>query len=825
MAIVEIQNETGKGFKKELDSNATALILENLQKFQYKYPIDSTVREVVSNAIDSVREKNIAKAILSGKSKESDFFEEIEGDLYQSSKFNKNYYDLNHLSASDEVIVNYRRGEDRDTFEIIDHGVGLGEDRLEGFFQLAYSSKRLNKATLGRYGLGAKAPLSTGCESFMVETVYNGKKFKFEVFTHKVDSLISQWHSTKDEKNKYVTFSNGFQCYYEETDETNGVKISIPVKKHNRQKYMNAVEKQLMYLPEIILFTEIFEDGYERPINFKARVEFSTDDIIISSNRYYNRPHIVLNNTVYGFIDFEELDLEIKYGSVGIKVTPENIDISPSREEVLWTAKTKEEILKKYTAVEATASEYVAKELKGLDYFEWVSKAFSITRNNGDGPLYHLGKICKLSTVTLKWDKDPSKRYSLDLSTMWGKNWEIDQVGSDYSGRPKRTQSCATASLVGRSDKLYLKDCIYSGKIVPYLQHLGASVINYTKDNVVRDFIYGKLTKEQALKEIDEMPTTQEVYKITLKSDLNLAEFFLSLKEVHRLTSLEIPEDFVTRFAENEGSDGESELIVNNSQARKDLMALRKAQGKIAVSIYFGGKSPSRGELVISELAEPQTCVYGTNEDRENLLKVSNWFSALNDVPTVYLIAKSHIKKFAHQIHVSEIFTKVDENGTLIIHPFVKKHIVRKAFAGLISNISGRGFELIRAIIPKFNDICQQFYKNTRAPQHDPFWPFLRYFSIECRKSEMSQNDVLNIMPEEFAEQIKAIKHIEVFTEEELEQLRWFYRFIECFSPAFDMMMPYGLNTTRHNQCMNLLKVYISSKFDEFGEELEMNEF
>ena len=76
-------------------------------------------------------------------------------------------------------------------------------------------------------------------------TVYNGKKFKFNCYGYKIDSLIGKFSG--DSINKSITFKNGEVIYYEETEDKNYSEIIVPTKRHHRSKYINAVKSQLLY--------------------------------------------------------------------------------------------------------------------------------------------------------------------------------------------------------------------------------------------------------------------------------------------------------------------------------------------------------------------------------------------------------------------------------------------------------------------------------------------------------------------------------------------------------------------------------------------------
>lgn len=160
MAIQEIEKQEiqgTKGGKRRIHAAATGLIMDIAQSQQYTKPIPSCVRELASNAIDSQGEKERAFSILSGKEEVSKYFIERSGELYEDSKWDSSYYDLDHLDKiNNRVELEYKDvdGVGRcDSFIVRDYGVGLGKTRLEGVLSVGYSSKRNRIDALGSYGL------------------------------------------------------------------------------------------------------------------------------------------------------------------------------------------------------------------------------------------------------------------------------------------------------------------------------------------------------------------------------------------------------------------------------------------------------------------------------------------------------------------------------------------------------------------------------------------------------------------------------------------------------------------------------------------------
>lgn len=412
----EIESHSG-GFAKTIDEAGMSLILSNLQKYQYVYPIKSTVREIICNGIDSVAEKQVARKILLGEAKVEDFFVEREGPIYKDSHFDRSYYDLQWFSEHDYVELAYIVGDsmEKDKVQFIDHGVGLGGKRLEGYFKLSYSTKRLSKLPLGKFGIGAKSPLSV-VDMYTIESRYNGRKFRFNIYSKEVDSIVPKLNLETGKENGFVLFAEGtpqeYKVYYEETDEKNGLTITLDAKKFQKKQYIEAVKSQLLYFPNIV-FT-ITENGVQQIIDYRADILYEDDQIVLSNNNYYDKPHLLLNKVNYGYINWEELELENKKGNIGIKVAPEDVEVNPSRESIVWSDKTKEMVLTRFNSVVQIATRMIEKELYQDDFLAWLRTCYSLTSfSKGKNTVVgRLSEIVDLSDVKPSYVPVPELKFN-----------------------------------------------------------------------------------------------------------------------------------------------------------------------------------------------------------------------------------------------------------------------------------------------------------------------------------------------------------------------------------------------------------------------------
>lgn len=391
----------GTGLAKEIEASALPLILDNLQKYQYQYPIKSTIREIASNAYDSVQEKLAAGKILRGEAKVEDYFIHRTEDLYKDSNWDPMYYDLKHLHpAAHNVLIRYVEGKNFDTVEVMDYGIGIGGKRLSGYFKLGYSTKRNTKLALGKFGIGAKVPLSTGVDFYTMETRYNGRLFRFNIYDHKVESLVPAMNLETGGWRSHTTLGAGdntMPAYYEEQEGYNYTKISWRVKKHHKQQYIQAVHQQLLYFTAI-RFEIVDATGRTEVSNPQAEILYEDDYLVVSDNAQFAKPHLLINNVCYGYVDWQELELEDRGGNVALKVRMEDITVNPSRESVIWNDSTRATILKRIEDGIKSATGLIERELKSDDLWTWLKTVANLAIRRDNSVVGRLAQFSGAST-------------------------------------------------------------------------------------------------------------------------------------------------------------------------------------------------------------------------------------------------------------------------------------------------------------------------------------------------------------------------------------------------------------------------------------------
>ena len=654
MAVLNQEiTEGSSGYKKEIDEGGLSLLLDTVQIYIYQFPVKSSTREAVSNSIDSITEKNIAKILLKDPQRVNEFYVEREGDIYKDSRFDKDYYDPNWLSPDDTVYIDYKETgptELRDKISIKDNGVGLGGKRLEGYMKISYSSKRLSTKTLGTFGLGCKAPLSTGADFYSLNTAHNGKEFSFLIYKDKIDNAYSKWN-VDGTINDFIIFAQGtdheYKVYYRKTTKKNYAEVSWDVKKHQKRDYIDAIKSQLLYLKNPIKFTLDHGNNYIENIEFQAKILHETEDYILAEQHYYSRPHLIINGICYGFIDFRELELDDKYGSIGLKMSIDDISVTPSRESCVWNTKTKDATLKTYDNLAKSSEQLINETLSNLGLIDWIKTCGSINKINYDTTkeikvLANLASLTGFSSMSLKYKKTPLK-YSNSIPTLCGSTQIeahlVRRVG-EYDRQKGRS--------VTRLNSVQITDTASLGTSTVYLQYSGGNSLksSYITDHdktaviikpasrsgeefkeIVGNLINGVTTYDEAaallpLMKILTVVEDADKLKDKLKN-YTKGLYFVSIlldEKTLKYEEIDVPVTFKGLL-----DSSEAETLIDTTEEiepaeKVDYSKLRKLNGKVLIQYPRIEQGPqviaSKTEMKLSDLADcTDQIVYGTKED------------------------------------------------------------------------------------------------------------------------------------------------------------------------------------------------------------------
>jgi hypothetical protein len=260
-------------------------------------------------------------------------------------------------------------------FTVKDSGIGLSvEDIRTIYSQYGASTKRMTNTQTGMLGLGCKSAL-TYTNQFTITAVKDGIKTAVIV--------------SRDEDNV------GAMTVVASTkvDEPNGVKISVPINRGDQNEFTNkAKEFFSFWKPGTVLL-----NGKEPEL---VEGNYISEKILIRSNLDYNsrgKHKLVMGNVSYNLSHDElyggdrysnsRVDINITYDSaIVFFVDMGEVDFTPSREELHYTAKTKSLLRKLVENFNNDLSIAIIKDIQGQPthadavarFFSWDSQVNSM---------------------------------------------------------------------------------------------------------------------------------------------------------------------------------------------------------------------------------------------------------------------------------------------------------------------------------------------------------------------------------------------------------------------------------------------------------------
>ena len=655
------------GFEKELDRDSQDMLIELAQAKQYEYPLRSSVREIVCNGIDAIAERNAAIDILSGTCLESDYYETVEGDLYKGSRFDAAYYHPSYLCKDNNVYIEYSSGEgtEKDKLVIRDNGVGLGGLRLQKYFDIGWSSKRLSRVPIGKFGIGAKAPLSVN-PYYVMESRYNGKVYRFMVYTgRKVESIVPRFDLKLNIENQKETLPNGQEIYYETTEEPNGVAISIDMKKHYKQQVIEAVQSQLMYFDNIVFKVD------DEEVDYKATIFYEDEHLVISDNNYYAKPHILLNKINYGYVNWQELEMEDKLGNVALKISPEDVDIAPSRERLIWMDKTKEIITKKIREATNVATKLVEQELTTLDFLEWYRTCSSLGRYADRKSTNIVGRLAAFVDMNMLRPRfnGTDIKYEYNMFDYLDPQYVTYESGMKANARTKKVKR-EKALFLSERIPVVIRDEETSNKKDKYLLELYPSGFYRVKESVSPEFDllanssmvlrYSSIVVPDTFKGTD---AEEDEETIVTQEKTHSYENHILRRKLEGKVVIQTPRMFYETRGRNDIYEWQ-----------KDEISIKSLNDWDKSEIYYGHSSDADTLKFVAYLTRPNEIANSTSYNwRSRCEHYNNDMTNINLV----LISMQNTQYFDDFLHINKFFYKLQDTKITMSQQLIKWNTAR----------------------------------------------------------------------------------------------------------------------------------------------------
>jgi hypothetical protein len=380
---VKVTN-AGDSHKFTISDESAVMVIDSLINL-YSDPIGSLIRELVSNAVDANRERDLK---IKGEVPLD------AGDDINNFAKDKPYVEVinqngNSMLGVEQCIV------------IRDYGNGLSPDRVAKVFTvLGTSTKRITDKLIGGYGIGAKSAFAY-TDTFYVKATHN--KVERMYMLYKGNALPE------------MTLVNEVAV-----DSCNSTEVIIPLKdRGDVVDFENAIKEQLIF------FNNVVYKGFMASFGIPKEV-FSTDNVLIAENTNTSKVKCIVGRVVYP-IDYDLIpelkDDSRKLSNAFLRFKIGEVDLVPSRENLRYTDKTIEAIVDKFNTASGECDTGVVNKLEGeTDFLTWylgiynmpnfTARTWSISvsdnRDNGVSTMIQLGAV---NTDTI------------DLSSIVDKQW------------------------------------------------------------------------------------------------------------------------------------------------------------------------------------------------------------------------------------------------------------------------------------------------------------------------------------------------------------------------------------------------------------------
>ena len=296
-------------------------------------------------------------------------------------------------------------------FKVRDYGKGLTLGEMQNIFcSYGESTKRNSNDYIGQLGIGSKSGFAYG-DNFLVTSFNNGKK---SIYNCVLDQLGT---------------GSLILLLQEDSNDENGIEITIPVKKLDVVSFRNKAIKFYKYWKVLPEFIGEISDSEKKELNLKINSVFKGESWQIYNEYDYNnkKSHIIMGNISYPlnwelvydtsndnfnnnvYIEF------LKANNILINIPIGGVDISPSRESLQYTDKTIKVLQSKVSEIISSLETIIIDRIKNspnlfeakLNYGILFGHINSTDRSVNDYNLRHI--YAKLENVfkihkPLKWN-------------------------------------------------------------------------------------------------------------------------------------------------------------------------------------------------------------------------------------------------------------------------------------------------------------------------------------------------------------------------------------------------------------------------------------
>jgi hypothetical protein len=497
----------------------------------YSNPIESFLRETVSNAWDSHVEAGV----------------------------------------SDPILLEINRDTEKRIYcRIQDFGTGISKERFNDIYlNLGSSTKRDSNELIGAFGLGRLSALAYSDNAYITSN-YEGIKYKYLMYKDGLEIKIDK-------------------LFESPTTERNGVEVLIYIKEEDVYTFFHAIKNQLAYFENLYLSVgnDIVDEYAKHDFVYKFNnlkikkyktflvnsFQKDPETTICLGKIQYPLNTNVLKHTKFKFSDKYPIAVNFEIGE---------LEVTRNREQLIYNKETIEKLEARLDMVQDEIDSIIEKHLKKdyTDFIEYMealktSNFYSVPlledKHNKDNDVFIMftSNINYLSFKGKVYDNNiyplyyyiTNKTMSKDIISFVIKNGKIER-NLDY---------CIT-----------LKDIIFSDKSYYIVSHNSLNTItkSYLKSLSVGEIIFIKSISIfsvyksflRAFNKMNEYSSYKHVIKNREQIKLIIKEIILILKEkVKSFTNLDVPESFITK-RKQELKQQKLNKKSNNINSKKEIV-------------------------------------------------------------------------------------------------------------------------------------------------------------------------------------------------------------------------------------------------------------
>ena len=371
-----------------IDTNNIDFIVTLLSTSLYSKPIESFIRETVSNAWDSHVEAGVDDPVILELGKDT---------------------------------------EGRQFCRIQDFGVGLSPERFDKIYKnIGSSTKRADNTQIGGFGIGRFSALAYS-DVVYITSVHGGKKYLYMMYKDGNSISIDMLHE-------------------QDTDERNGLEIKLEIQYGDYDNFCKAIKSQLVYFENLyVIDTTRTEEQLLQSSETNIQEQYNNFSIKKYDNFWVNsldgkkEVNLVLGKVRYP-VRIHSLDKhysnKVSEYPISLKFDIGDLEVTPNREEILYSTKNKKVIEDRLDlALEEIEQLTLAEKTKDYDKYSQYLEALGNTQYlmllNANGREVKLKLSDSKRNITLNGQSFDGKNFQ----KMHNKIMSHSEVVAEYSLR------------------------------------------------------------------------------------------------------------------------------------------------------------------------------------------------------------------------------------------------------------------------------------------------------------------------------------------------------------------------------------------------------